>query len=227
MATYIVGITGASGAPYALRLLEALLAAGHQVKLIVTEAGEKVLSIESGLHLQGGSHHKELLWKERLGLDPRDPALALFLPSNMAAPMASGSFRNAGMAVVPCSMGALARIANGVSSNLIERAADVERGEQHGIDGERRVERTADVERGGQHAVDHAAEGDAGSHREGCGGSPRLNRMGPRGRRGHHEAPGPRRTGGVHCPHGGVVVGDVMTSRGEVVPRHGDAGNSR
>ena len=125
MATYIVGITGASGAPYALRLLEALLAAGHQVKLIVTEAGEKVLSIESGLHLQGGSHHKEGLWKQRLGLDPRDPALALFLPSNMAAPMASGSFRNAGMAVVPCSMGALARIANGVSSNLIERAADV------------------------------------------------------------------------------------------------------
>jgi 4-hydroxy-3-polyprenylbenzoate decarboxylase len=125
MATYVVGVTGASGAPYALRLLEALIAADHHVKLVVSDAGEKVLAIECGLHLQGASHHKEALWRERLGMGPQDQALQLFLPTNLAASIASGSFRTAGMVVIPCSMGTLARIAQGISGNLIERAADV------------------------------------------------------------------------------------------------------
>ena len=125
MSTYIVAVTGASGAPYALRLLGALAGAGHQIKLVVTQAGEKVVAIECGLHLRGSSRHKESQWKEALGLAEEENNIQLLLPSNLAASIASGSFRTAGMAVVPCSMGTLARIATGASLNLVERAADV------------------------------------------------------------------------------------------------------
>ena len=125
MSTYIVAVTGASGAPYALRLLGALAESGHQIKLVVTDAGEKVVAIECGLRLRGTSRHKEAQWKEALGLTREDDALQLLLPSNLAASIASGSFRTAGMAVLPCSMGTLSRIATGASLNLVERAADV------------------------------------------------------------------------------------------------------
>ena len=122
---YVVAITGASGAPYAKRLLEALVGSGLKVKLIVSEAGEKVLAIECKLKLHGGTGHKESQWKEWLGLPDSSDAIELFNPNNHAASIASGSFKTAGMCVIPCSMGTLARIANGVASSLIERAADV------------------------------------------------------------------------------------------------------
>ena len=122
---YVVAITGASGAPYATRLLGALVSSGHSVKLIVSEAGEKVLAIECKLRLHGGTGHKESQWKQWLGLPDSNDALELFNPSNHAASTASGSFKTAGMCVIPCSMGTLARIANGIADNLIARAADV------------------------------------------------------------------------------------------------------
>lgn len=125
MATYVVAITGASGAPYAVRLLEVLLATGHKIKLVVSEAGEKVLSIECGLHMQGTTPYKEAMWRQWLGLDERSDAIQLLHPSNLAASISSGSFKTAGMVVIPCSMGTLGRIATGASTNLIERAADV------------------------------------------------------------------------------------------------------
>ena len=125
MGTYIVAITGASGAPYAKRLLSVMAKSGQKVKLVVTEAGEKVVGIECGLHLRGSSQHKESQWKEALGLAPQDDTLQLLLPSNLAASIASGSSQSSGMVVIPCSMGTLARIATGASTNLVERAADV------------------------------------------------------------------------------------------------------
>jgi 4-hydroxy-3-polyprenylbenzoate decarboxylase len=125
MAVYAVGITGASGAPYARRLLQVLLEAGHQVKLVVTESGERVLAIELGLRLEGTLSERAEQWRSFLGRPSGDAALELFHPRDMAASISSGSFPTSGMVVIPCSMGTLARIAAGVSSTLVERAADV------------------------------------------------------------------------------------------------------
>jgi 4-hydroxy-3-polyprenylbenzoate decarboxylase len=125
MAVYVVGVTGASGAPYARRLLQALLESGHEVKLVVTESGERVLAIELDLRLDGPLDDRAEQWRSFLGRPSGDPALELFHLRDMAASISSGSFPTSGMVVIPCSMGTLARIAAGVSSTLVERAADV------------------------------------------------------------------------------------------------------
>ena len=125
MAVYVVAVSGGSGAPYARRLLQVLLEAGHQVKLVVTESGERVLAIELGLRLEGTLSERAEQWRSFLGRPAGDPALELFHPRDMAASIASGSFPTSGMVVIPCSMGTLARIAAGVSTTLVERAADV------------------------------------------------------------------------------------------------------
>jgi 4-hydroxy-3-polyprenylbenzoate decarboxylase len=105
----IVGVTGATGAVYAVRLLERLRAAGREVHLVVTPAG--VLNV----------HHE-------LGLD-RSALEALadvsYSPSDVGAAIASGSFATDAMVVAPCSMKSLASIAHGLSDNLLTRAADV------------------------------------------------------------------------------------------------------
>jgi 4-hydroxy-3-polyprenylbenzoate decarboxylase len=126
MAVYAVGITGGSGAPYALRLLGALVAAGHDVHVVVSPAGEKVLQLETGIRLGRTLREKEEAFVRALevGGEGRG-SLRLFDPMNLAAPISSGSFPCAGMVIVPCSTGTLGRVANGISSNLIERAADV------------------------------------------------------------------------------------------------------
>jgi len=125
MAVYVVGVTGGSGAPYARRLLQVLLEAGHHVKLVITESGERVLAIELGLRLEGTLDERAEQWRSFLERPPGDPALELFHPRDMAASISSGSFPTSGMVVIPCSMGTLARIAAGVSTTLVERAADV------------------------------------------------------------------------------------------------------
>jgi 4-hydroxy-3-polyprenylbenzoate decarboxylase len=124
MAVYAVGITGGSGAPYALRLLRALLDAGHDVHLVITPAGETILQVESGLRPGQTLREKQANIASAIETD-HAARLRVFDPQNLAAPISSGSFACAGMAVVPCSTGTLGRIANGISSNLIERAADV------------------------------------------------------------------------------------------------------
>jgi 4-hydroxy-3-polyprenylbenzoate decarboxylase len=124
MALYAVGITGGSGAPYALRLLRALVASGHEVHVVVSPAGETVMQIECGIKPGKTLREKEaaLAAAAEAGGEGR---LRLFDPQNLAAPISSGSFPSTGMVIVPCSVGTLGRIANGISSNLIERAADV------------------------------------------------------------------------------------------------------
>jgi flavin prenyltransferase len=124
VAVYAVGITGGSGAPYALRLLRALLDAGHEVHLVISPAGETILQVESGLRLGGTLREKAAAIATAIETG-KHQALRVFDPQNLAAPISSGSFACAGMVIVPCSTGTLARIANGISSNLIERAADV------------------------------------------------------------------------------------------------------
>jgi 4-hydroxy-3-polyprenylbenzoate decarboxylase len=125
MPVYSVGITGGSGAPYALRLLDALLTIGHEVHAVVSPAGETVVQLETGISLHGTAREKEEALAHALEADGKPGRLRVFEHHNLAAPISSGSFPSAGMAVVPCSTGSLGRIAAGISSNLIERAADV------------------------------------------------------------------------------------------------------
>jgi len=125
MATYAVGITGGSGAPYALRLLGSLVELGHEVHAVISPAGEKVLQLETGVRLGKTLREKQDALARAVEAEAKPGALRLFAHGNLAAPISSGSFPTAGMAVVPCSTGSLGRIAAGVSSSLIERAADV------------------------------------------------------------------------------------------------------
>jgi len=126
----VLAITGASGAIYAARLLELLLAGGQQVRLVISRSGAQVLEHELGLKI-----------------DLRDVAIDQFRPAfagplsgaaadsapplvyhqaeDYSAGIASGSFLTKGMVICPCSMGTLASIAGGHSQNLIHRAADV------------------------------------------------------------------------------------------------------
>ena len=105
----VVGVTGATGAVYAVRLLERLRAAQRETHLVASPAG--VLNV----------HHE-------LGLDRKAlEALAdvAYNPSDVGAAIASGSFPTEAMVVAPCSMKTLASIAHGLSENLLSRAADV------------------------------------------------------------------------------------------------------
>jgi len=123
--TFAVGITGGSGAPYALRTLRALIELGHDVHLVISPSGEKILRLESGLRLGSTLKESEQALRVALEVEGKSGSLRLFDRDNVAAPIASGSYPSAGMVIVPCSTGTLGRIASGISSNLIERAADV------------------------------------------------------------------------------------------------------
>jgi flavin prenyltransferase len=118
----VVAITGASGAPYGVRLLDVLLAAGREVHLVVSPAGQAVIAEELG---------------RRIDLDALDPAellghappaagrLMLHHYRDLMAPIASGSFLTAGMVICPCSGSTLAAVAHSLGENLIHRAAEV------------------------------------------------------------------------------------------------------
>lgn len=123
MATYTVAITGASGAPYGLRLLQALTAAGHGIFLSMSREGLSILHDETGLLLTGSETEIQNTLEKHL--QAREGQVRYFDEDNLYAPIASGSSRVDGMVVIPCSMKALASIAHGYASNLIERAADV------------------------------------------------------------------------------------------------------
>jgi flavin prenyltransferase len=123
MATYTVAITGASGAPYALRLLQELIKGGHSIYLTISGDGLSILNDETGLLLKGSE--TDIQYALEKHLNARDGQISYFSEDNMYAPIASGSVRIDAMIVIPCSMKSLASIANGFASNLIERAADV------------------------------------------------------------------------------------------------------
>jgi 4-hydroxy-3-polyprenylbenzoate decarboxylase len=115
----IVAMTGASGSRYALRTLEVLTAQRIPVHLVVSPGARKVAGVEAGLDL--GTHEDSTVG----GRFPADAGITRYPTDAVGAAIASGSFPVRGMAVVPCSSGTLGRIAHGLSSNLIERAADV------------------------------------------------------------------------------------------------------
>ncbi|MBX3444964.1 MAG: UbiX family flavin prenyltransferase [Planctomyces sp.] len=139
----VLAFTGASGALYGVRLLEVLLHADRRVHVVASHAATRVFIAELGYEpdLQSGSLEDFLPTHgpraQRLNeLRPLDRPCALasgdfagqFLHHSLLdfnAGIASGSFRTAGMVICPCSMGTLAAVAQGLSTNLIQRAADV------------------------------------------------------------------------------------------------------
>ena len=115
----VLAMTGASGAPYAVRLLQVLCRAGRTVHLTISDSGAQVIREEVGI---------------TVALNRFDPApfgdlgpgrVIYHHQKDFTAGIASGSFRTAGMVVSPCSMSSLAAIAHGITTNLITRAADV------------------------------------------------------------------------------------------------------
>src|SRR5947209_2622978 len=119
----VVALTGASGAPYGLRLLEVLLAAGRTVHLSISPAAVEVIEREVDRHVQLDHFDPGQLLGE--GIAELPGRLCYHHHRNFQAGIASGSFLTAGMVVCPCSMGTVAAIAHGLSQNLIHRAADV------------------------------------------------------------------------------------------------------
>jgi 4-hydroxy-3-polyprenylbenzoate decarboxylase len=122
----VVAMTGASGAPYGVRLVEVLLRAGRDVHLTISPAGAEVFAHELGRTVQLAESEfdpRVLLGAQSEGLDFSRLHYHHF--RNFFVGIASGSFLTGGMAICPCSTGTLAAIAQGISENLIHRAADV------------------------------------------------------------------------------------------------------
>ncbi len=123
LATIAVGVTGASGAIYALRTIAALLEEGCRLEVVFSDYGRRLLLDELGE--QAKVERLVDLLVERYGEGVRRGELVRYSNKDLGAPMASGSHQTDAMVVVPCSMKTLAGVAHGLSRNLIERAADV------------------------------------------------------------------------------------------------------
>ncbi|WP_295450369.1 flavin prenyltransferase UbiX [uncultured Thiodictyon sp.] len=121
--TITVAITGASGSQYGLRLLECLVRAGSRVYLLVSQAGQMVLQMEAGLSVPTRPREAEAFFTDRFSAQPGQ--LRVFGRQEWTAPVASGSNPPDAMVVCPCTTGTLAKIAVGLSTDLIDRAADV------------------------------------------------------------------------------------------------------
>lgn len=121
--TVTLALTGASGAPYGLRLLQCLLAAQVRVYFMISDAARVVVGTETDEKLPPRSAELATYLAQRFGAKPGQ--LEVFGREQWTAPVASGSGAPASMVICPCSTGTLSAIACGASNNLIERAADV------------------------------------------------------------------------------------------------------
>jgi 4-hydroxy-3-polyprenylbenzoate decarboxylase len=120
----VLALTGASGAPYGVRLLQVLLRAGRTVHLVVSPSATEVIERELDRHVRLDRFTlADLLGDDAAEFAPEQVIYHGFM--DFQAGIASGSFLTAGMVVCPCSMGTAAAIAHGLSQNLIHRAADV------------------------------------------------------------------------------------------------------
>ncbi len=118
-----VALTGASGAQYGLRLIEALVAAGHEVWVMVSKAAHLVIETETDTSLPARPERLAQALRERSGA--AEGQIRCFGREDWMAPVASGSGAPSAMVICPCSTGTLSAVATGASNNLIERAADV------------------------------------------------------------------------------------------------------
>lgn len=118
-----LAITGASGSAYAMRLLECLVAANYQVYLLCSSAARVVLDTEMGIKVPSSPDAASQFFIERFSAKAEQ--IIVFGKQQWFSPVASGSAAPKTMVVCPCSTGTLAAISQGMSDNLIERAADV------------------------------------------------------------------------------------------------------
>ncbi|MDE3208569.1 MAG: UbiX family flavin prenyltransferase [Pseudomonadota bacterium] len=121
--TITLAFTGASGMPYGLRLLQCLVSLEANVQLLYSQAAQLVASQESNLVLPGRPSDAKKMLVQTFNLNP--DRLEVYGREDYMAPPASGSNPADAMVICPCSMGTLAAISQGLSDNLIERAADV------------------------------------------------------------------------------------------------------
>jgi 4-hydroxy-3-polyprenylbenzoate decarboxylase len=121
-APIVLALSGASGAVYAVRLLETLLAAGRNVHLTISPAAVLVLNQELALNIDLGAFDVRDLLTSHVTTRGE---VRYHHHQDFMAPIASGSFLTAGMVICPCSGGTLGAVVHGTGSNLIHRAADV------------------------------------------------------------------------------------------------------
>ena len=121
MKPIIVAMTGASGAAYGVRVVQALVQAGKSVALVISEAARLVIREE--LQIQPATYAKPEALEAIFGASIRG-RLEVYSPRDFTAPIASGSYPTEAMVIVPCSMGTLGALASGLSQNLIHRAGD-------------------------------------------------------------------------------------------------------
>jgi len=117
VADFVIGITGASGSIYGVRLIQELAGAGHTVHVVVTTAGKSVMKEELGV---SGFYHTD-----HLGQAETRSRVKIWENDRFDAPFISGSSAPDGVVLIPCSVGMLAAVANGISGNMLERIADV------------------------------------------------------------------------------------------------------
>jgi 4-hydroxy-3-polyprenylbenzoate decarboxylase len=117
MSDYVVGITGASGSIYGIRLIQQLALKKHIVNVVITSAGKMVMKEELGVSGLGKM--------DKLGLSKIKGNIKVWENNDFEAPFMSGSSAPEAVIIIPCSVGKLAAIANGISGNLVERTADV------------------------------------------------------------------------------------------------------
>jgi flavin prenyltransferase len=125
MKPLIIGVSGASGLIYAVRAIKYLLAANYEIELVASKSSYMVWQSELNIKMPPDPIQQELFWREKAGVE-KGGKLRCHPWSDVGANIASGSFRTLGMIIIPCSMSTVAKLATGLSSDLLERAADVQ-----------------------------------------------------------------------------------------------------
>lgn len=121
----ILGITGASGLIYAVRALKFLLQADYAIELVASKSTYMVWQAENNIRMPVEAAQQEQFWRQQANVFDQGK-LRCHPWGDVGANIASGSFRTLGMLILPCSMSTVAKIAAGLSSDLLERAADVQ-----------------------------------------------------------------------------------------------------
>jgi flavin prenyltransferase len=121
----VIGVSGASGLIYAVRALKFLLEADYSIELVASKATAQVWQAESQIRMPGEPEQQADFWRTQAGV-PSLGNLRCHPWGDVGANIASGSFRTQGMIILPCSMSTVAKLAAGLSGDLLERAADVQ-----------------------------------------------------------------------------------------------------
>jgi 4-hydroxy-3-polyprenylbenzoate decarboxylase len=121
----ILGVSGASGLIYAVRAVKYLLESDYAIELVASKATSIVWQAEQNIKMPAEPDKQAQFWREMASVETRGK-LRCHPASDVGANIASGSFRTLGMVVIPCSMSTVGKLAAGLSSDLLERAADVQ-----------------------------------------------------------------------------------------------------